>query len=188
MVEIIEARTEGQYGQARRLIEAYAAELGMDLEFQGFSGEMNALAAMYGPPRGALLLVRDGEVWIGCAGLRPLGDGVVELKRMFIRPDRRGFGLGRLLMDALIAKARQLGYDAVRLDTLAALAPALTLYRRSGFQDIPPYRINPRDDAIFLELPLGPRERTPLGYGSRGESPDSWEQKGLKAFPEGRPK
>jgi len=157
MADIIEAQTDEHYRQARRLIEAYAAELGVDLEFQGLSDELGALAAVYGPPRGAMLLLRDGEAWIGCAGLRPLDSGIVELKRMFIRPSHRGRGLGRMLMDTLIATARRLGCEAIRLDTLASLRPALGLYRRSGFANIPPYRFNPLRDAVFLELTLDPR-------------------------------
>ncbi len=159
MAEIIEARTEEDYRRARRLIEAYAAELGMDLAFQGFSQELDALAGMYGPPRGAMLLLREGRAWIGCAGLRPLEDGIVEVKRMFIQPGHRGRGLGQLLMDAIIAAARRRGYRAIRLDTLTSLRPALALYRRSGFEEIPPYRFNPLTGAIFLELPLGPDGR-----------------------------
>ncbi|MFW6154172.1 MAG: GNAT family N-acetyltransferase [Planctomycetota bacterium] len=161
MAEIIEAQTDEHYRRARRLIEAYAAELGMDLEFQGFSDELNALATMYGPPQGAMLLLRDGGSWIGCAGLRPLEKGIAELKRMFIRPEHRGRGLGHVLMDALIATARQLGCEAIRLDTLASLRPALALYRRSGFVEIRPYRHTPLPQAVFLELAVKPAPSAP---------------------------
>jgi len=153
-VEIIQARTDEQYAQARALVSEYADCLGMDLEFQGFTHELASLRATYGPPRGAMLLVRDGGKYVGCAGLRPIDERIAEMKRMYVLPACRGRGIGRLLLSAFLAKARELGYRAVRLDTIPRLTAALALYRKAGFVPIEPYRYNPEKDAIFLELKL----------------------------------
>lgn len=154
MAEIIEASTIEQYRQARLLVEEYARFLGIDLEFQGFSRELTDLPGMYGPPKGAMLLVHDGGAFVGCVGLRPLLDGCGEMKRMYLRPAHQGKGLGRMLMEAFLIKARSLGYKTIRLDTIPALGRALGLYRKFGFVEIPPYRHNPAADAIFMELKL----------------------------------
>lgn len=154
MFDTIEAATEEHYQQARRLIEEYARSLNVDLEFQGFSKELATLAEKYGPPRGAMILVRNDDVFVGCVGLKALPEGRAEVKRMFVQPEFRGRGLGRLLLEAFISKARDLGYRAIRLDTVPAAERSLILYRKYGFEEIEPYCYNPAPDAIFMELEL----------------------------------
>jgi putative acetyltransferase len=154
MVEIIQAGSAAEYAAARMLIEAYARWLGMDLEFQGFTQELATLDKVYGPPRGAMLLAREGMAHIGCVGLRPIDYTIAELKRMFVLPEHQGKGVGRMLMEAFIVKARSLGYRAIRLDTVPRLTVATALYRQYGFVEISAYRYNPHPDALFLELGL----------------------------------
>src|SRR6478672_110087 len=97
--------------ETRALFREYAASLPFTLDFQGFDRELAELPGPYAPPRGALLLARGA----GCVGLRPLDDATCELKRLYVRPPARGTGLGRRLVEAIVAEARRLGYARVRL-------------------------------------------------------------------------
>ena len=151
---IILAATSEDYAQAKCLFEAYQSFLGIDLCFQGFAAEINSLSTMYGPPRGALLLARGGNNTAGCVGLRDLGDNIAEMKRMYVLPLFQGRGIGKALTTAIIATAKLLGYDAIRLDTIPKLERAVDLYRRMGFREIEAYRHNPDPTALFLELKL----------------------------------
>jgi GNAT superfamily N-acetyltransferase len=138
----------------RQLLRDYAGSLGFPLDFQDFEREVADLPGAYAPPRGALLVARiDGEA-AGCVALRPLDEGVCELKRLYIQPGRRGLGLGRLLATAMIGEARRLGYSTMRLDTTPGMAAAQALYTELGFRDIPPYTTNPVAGTRFLELDL----------------------------------
>ena len=154
MVEVISASTAEHYRQARLLIEEYVRWLGMDLEFQGYSSELENLAVMYGPPKGAMILLASEGVFVGCVGLRAHGDGCAEMKRMYIQLSHQGKGWGNLLMDAFLAQAAELGHKKVHLDTMRSLASALALYRRYGFVEIPPYCYNPAPDAVYMERKL----------------------------------
>jgi GNAT superfamily N-acetyltransferase len=151
---IILAATSEDYAQARYLFEAYQSFLGIDLCFQGFAAEIDSLSTMYGPPRGALLLARVEKDPVGCVGLRDLGDNIAEMKRMYVLPLFQGRGIGKAFTTRIIATARLLGYDAIRLDTIPKLERAVDLYRRMGFGEIEAYRHNPDPTALFLELRL----------------------------------
>ncbi len=140
----------------RRLFEEYAGELGVDLGFQGFAEEVATLPGAYAPPRGVLLLAWSADVPAGCAGVRPLGPDVCELKRLFVRLAYRGRGLARQLSMAALGEARARGYRRIRLDTLPGMVEAQRLYRELGFQEIAPYRANPVPGAVFMELALAP--------------------------------
>ncbi len=139
---------------ARDLFKEYAQAIGTDLEYQGFAAELGALPAPYVAPLGALFIAYvDSEV-AGCAALRPLGDGAGEMKRLYVRPDYRGVGLGDRLVNAVIEAARQAQLQHLRLDTLPSMTPAQGLYRKLGFVEIPPYNDNYLPGTRFFSLVL----------------------------------
>jgi ribosomal protein S18 acetylase RimI-like enzyme len=124
---------------AHALFREYAEAIGTDLAYQGFAAELASLPEPYAPPDGALFIAHvDGEL-AGCVGLRPLGGGIGEMKRLYVRPAYRSVGLGKHMVDAVIRSARQAGHRELRLDTLPSMASAQALYRRVGFFEIAPY-------------------------------------------------
>ena len=148
------ASTDVDFAQARALFEEYAAGLGIDLCFQGFSQELDTLSQMYGAPRGVLLLGKIDGGLAGCVAVRPIDASACELKRLYVRSRHRGTGLGRRLMEAALQAARELGYTRVRLDTLPQMAAAQRLYESLGFLDIPAYHEKPLPGQRFMEAPL----------------------------------
>ena len=152
---IDEATSEGDIDTVRRLFRAYAESLPFSLDFQGFAAELAGLPMPYAPPAGCLLLAwRAGEA-IGLVGLKPLAPGIAEIKRLYIVPEARGLGLGRLLAERAIAAARARGYERVRLDThRPSMAAAIALYRSLGFAEIPPYGPDLDGEITFFEKRL----------------------------------
>ena len=151
-IEIVEASGPIDLADCRELFAEYQRSLGVDLAYQGFAHELATLPGKYAPPRGRLLLARDGHAAIGCAALRPLEDGDCEMKRLYVRPIARGTGLGRALATRLIAVAKEAGYAHMRLDTLPAMGPAQALYERLGFRDVAPYYDSPVPGTRFMAL------------------------------------
>ena len=154
-MNLIEAQTSEEVEQARQLFKEYAAWLQIDLCFQGFEKELAELPGDYAPPDGRLLLAYDDAQLVGCVALRKIGEGVCEMKRLFLRDKFRGKGLGRSLIEAIINEAKQIGYERMRLDTLPPkMDKAIALYRSYGFKEIEPYYNNPVPGAMFMELSL----------------------------------
>jgi ribosomal protein S18 acetylase RimI-like enzyme len=151
---LVEAESAQHFAIAGLLFRDYAAQLGVDLCFQGFESELQVLPLMYGPPSGCLVLVMKGATAVGCGGLRELADGVGEMKRLYIRPAERGVGLARRVALSLLGKAAALGYSAVRLDTLAEMTAARGLYGSLGFREIAAYYDNPLPQSVYMELRL----------------------------------
>lgn len=142
---------------ARALFREYAEAIGTDLEYQGFAAELASLPEPYAPPAGALFVARVNDEVAGCVALRPLGDGIGEMKRLYVRPTCRSVGLGRLLVDAVIESARQAGHRELRLDTLPSMTAAQALYRGRGFMEIGPYNDKHLPGTRFYSLALQPR-------------------------------
>jgi ribosomal protein S18 acetylase RimI-like enzyme len=153
---IAAARSRDEIEAVRHLFREYAHSLGIDLSFQHFEEEVVTLPGEYGPPRGMLLVAQVGDATAGCVALRVLDPYICEMKRLYIRPAFRGRGIGEALAHAVIAEARRLDYDCMRLDTLPSMTSARALYKRLGFVEIPAYRFNPIEGTSFLELRLRP--------------------------------
>ncbi len=141
--------------QAQELFLEYAHSLGFSLCFQNFDKELAGLPGDYAPPAGRLLLAEyDGQL-AGCVALHSLEENICEMKRLYLRPQFRGKGLGRVLADRVIAEARQIGYRRMRLDTVEpVMKDAVAMYRKIGFREIAPYCTNPIAGALYMELEL----------------------------------
>jgi GNAT superfamily N-acetyltransferase len=154
MMMIKQAQTKEEIQEVRSLFREYAAFLDVDLCFQGFEEELSGLPGNYSRPDGDLLIGLDGVNIVGCVAVRRLGDGICEMKRLFVRPEARGTGLGRRLAQAIIEVARELGYAFMRLDTLDKLTEAMHLYETLGFRRTEPYYYNPLPGVVYWELKL----------------------------------
>ncbi len=154
---LVEAVEPADVYSVRGLFREYAASLGFDLSFQDFDDELESLPGAYRPPDGCLLLARVGSQDAGCVALRRLADGICEMKRLYVRAGFRHRRLGRALAIAVIDRALAAGYRWMRLDTIASMEAARSLYRSLGFLEIPPYRYNPVPGAVYMELDLRSR-------------------------------
>jgi GNAT superfamily N-acetyltransferase len=137
------------------LFREYAASLEYDLAPQGFHEELASLPGIYAPPGGALFLARRGGEVLGSIALKPLEPGAAEVKRLYLRPGARGMGVGRALVEAVIAEAARLGYREIKLDTLPRMAAAIALYASFGFEPIAPYGSHPYPGLVCLGKRLG---------------------------------
>lgn len=154
MPEFINAATDDDFQQARRLLREYEDFVEADLCFQRFEEELRNLERVYGLPAGRFLLLRQGDQTAGCVALRNLGNGICEMKRLFLRSEFRGKGLGRLCAEQIIQTAREMGFVAMRLDTLPVMREAIDLYCSMGFREIGNYAENPVEGALCMELQL----------------------------------
>jgi len=143
---------------AREILREYARSLDVDLCFQNFEAELAELPGEYAAPAGRLLLAYVDGALAGCGGLRALADvdyaNACEMKRLYVRPAFRRFGLGRVLAEALLDEARRAGYSVMLLDTLNEMESARELYARLGFEEIAPYYFNPIPGAHYLKVDL----------------------------------
>lgn len=155
MTKILQAETDAEIDAARELFREYEAWLGLDLCFQGFEAELATLPGKYAAPDGGLLLAYLDDKLAGCVAMRKLEDGVCEMKRLFVRDEFRGSGIGLTLIERLIGDARELGYAKMRLDTYPTkMGKAVSLYESHGFARIAPYYENPHPGVLFMELAL----------------------------------
>lgn len=159
LVELMTPTTPELLEATRAIFRDYAQSLDVDLCFQNFEAELAGLPGDYAPSQGALLLALVGGEVAGCGALRRLPDvdyaNACEMKRLYVRPGYRQFGLGRLLAQALLDRGRQAGYSVMLLDTLDEMEAARSLYASLGFEDIPPYYFNPIAGAHYLKAELG---------------------------------
>lgn len=133
MSRIIEATSKAHVEQVRALFREYASSLGFDLSFQHFDEELSGLPGDYAPPLGRLLIahMQDGPP-VGCVALRRFDEGVCEMKRLYVRPESRGRGIGRMLAEKVIERARDMGYERMRLDTIDTMVTAIACTVPSG--------------------------------------------------------
>jgi putative acetyltransferase len=170
-VRLRTARDRASIALVARMFREYADGLGFPLDFQGFHHEVASLPGEYAPPRGSLILAFVGSHPAGCVGVRPIDPVTAEMKRLFVRNEFRGEGVGRQLVDRVLADARRIGYQRMRLDTVPEMTEAIRLYRRRGFVEIAPYRYNPIPGALYFEIDLrglpAPRTANPSDRNSR---------------------
>ena len=154
MTRVIQVSTEEQIEETRAIFREYERWLGVSLCFQGFDSELAGLPGEYVPPSGSLLLaIEDGKV-AGCVAFRPLSNRICEIKRLFVRDQYRGSGIGRMLLLNLIERAKLGGYEKMRLDSWPPkMEKAIAMYASHGFVEIERYNDNPYD-MVFMELDL----------------------------------
>lgn len=155
MLKVVDAETKSQIAEAIALFREYETQLGLDLCFQGFEEELRNLPGKYARPEGRLLLAYSNDSPVGCIAMRKLEDQVCEMKRLYVRNEFRGSGIGNTLIERLIEDARHAGYKRMRLDTFPSkMEKAVKLYKSYGFREIPAYYKNPHGETIFMELEL----------------------------------
>ncbi|WP_018612891.1 GNAT family N-acetyltransferase [Segetibacter koreensis] len=139
----------------RDLFEEYLKELNENLCFQSFDEELQNPLKKYGSPSGSLLLAFYNDEPAGCIALQPLSEkGICEMKRLYVRPQFRQVGLGDLLVQALLAAAKEKGYNKMVLDTLERLQPAIRLYVKHGFENTSAYYKNPLPNVVYMQKVL----------------------------------
>jgi putative acetyltransferase len=156
MLTIVSAETAEHINMARELIVEYAARLEFNLCFQGFDEEMRCLPGKYAPPSGRLFVALWDERPAGVIALRALPEpSLCEMKRLYVRPEFRGQGIGRVLAEKAIAEAAEIGYSRMRLDTIPGkMDRAIEMYRELGFAETVPYYNTPVSQTLFMELAL----------------------------------
>lgn len=157
-ISLVTPESDEHLAVTRGIFREYANSLGIDLEFQNFNAELASLPGTYAAPGGHLMLAFvDGEL-AGCGAFRGLADvdypNACEMKRLYVRPAFRRFGLGRLMAQALLDEARRAGYSATLLDTLDDMEAARGLYTSLGFEEIPPYYFSPIAGSHYLKAEL----------------------------------
>ncbi len=164
MLEICKVENSEQLEQVRILWREFAdllkSRLHEYLEGPSFKEYMknyeheiaHLLPGRFGPPKGCLLLAKHKSETAGCVGLMDLGDGICEMRRLYIKPKYRRLGIGKTLAKAIIEQGRKMGYVSMRLNTNKKMLGAEQLYRSLGFTDIEPYEYFEIDCMVFLEL------------------------------------
>lgn len=155
MIKIVQAETGAQVEEARKIFREYEKWLGLDLCFQSFEDELKNLPGRYSKPEGRLFLALAGEKAAGCVALRKIDAETCEMKRLFVRPEFRGLGVGKKLVEKIISAAGNVGYRKMRLDTYPPKMPkAVEIYKSYGFREIPAYYHNPFGETLFMEKDL----------------------------------
>jgi putative acetyltransferase len=154
------ARTPEHLSAIKSLFTTYSESLGIDLTYQDFASELATLPGKYSHKSGGELLLAfntSGEA-IGCVGLRPLDQASnltrCEMKRLYITPSARGVGAGKGLLDWMMKKARELGYEEIVLDTLQTMEKARGMYKSVGFVETEAYYDSPVEGTVFMKLVL----------------------------------
>jgi len=148
------ATSKSDYFNAKKLFIEYSNSLDFSLSFQDFDKELENIPGKYKKPDGCIILAWKNSDSIGCVGMRPLDNITCEIKRLYLKPDYRGFGLGKLLTKKVLEYCVERGYIKVFLDTTSSMESAINIYKSLGFLETSPYYNNPLSDVIFFELNL----------------------------------
>lgn len=140
--------------EVREIFVEYANFLQVDLCFQNFEKELQTLHQVYFPPLGCIILAKDEKKVVGCIALKPIGEDICEMKRLYVKPAARGKALGKQLVEELIHFAKKAGYKTMKLDTITPLKDAIKLYRSKGFIETDAYVYNPLPEVLYLQLSL----------------------------------
>jgi ribosomal protein S18 acetylase RimI-like enzyme len=133
------------------LIIEYVKWLNQDLCFQDIDDELNNFPEKYKEPEGAFIIAKENNNTIGCVGIRKLENKICEMKRLFVKENHKGKGIGKKLVEKIIEQAKIKNYEKMRLDTINTMEAALNIYYRNGFYQIEPYYNNPHDNIVYLE-------------------------------------
>lgn len=153
-IEIEKISSKQDLEDVKQLFREYANFLQVDLCFQGFEAELAKLPAKYAEPEGSIFLAQVNGQPAGCIALWKLEEGVCEMKRLFVKPEFQGLGLGKILANRLMEEAKIKGYVKMKLDTLRRLQSANYLYKSLGFIETLPYNFNPEEDIVYFEKAL----------------------------------
>ena len=154
MIEIKLASFPEDLERVAAIFREYVASPSVSLDFQDYETEFASLPGKYATPDGRVLLaLKDGAI-VGCAALRKVDASMCEMKRVYIRSTARGEGLGRRLIESIIAEAREAGYSRICLDVLPEFVAAQSIYESLGFRAAPPVTFNPVPKTKFLGLDL----------------------------------
>lgn len=153
-MEIVPATAEEQVAQVRMLFQEYWQSFGFTPCFQNFAAEVAELPGYYGEPGGRLALAYITGEPAGCIALRRVDAARAEAKRLYVRPQFRGHGIGRRLLEWVIHEARAAGYRELLGDTMPVMRTALAMYDQLGFERTAPYAAEATPGAIYLRLTL----------------------------------
>jgi ribosomal protein S18 acetylase RimI-like enzyme len=149
------SKSDEDFKITKDLFIEYKNSLNLDLCFQKFHEEISDLQSQYsGPAGGCVILCFEDSEAIGCIALRKFENETCEMKRLYLRPEARGKGIGRALAEKIIEKAKEFGYKKMQLDTLETMKEAIALYKSIGFTEIEPYRYNPNKGVVYMKLDL----------------------------------
>lgn len=150
-IEINKISSEQDLEDVKQLFREYVAFLQVNLDFQGFEEELAKLPAKYAEPEGCMFLAKVNAQPAGCVALWKLEDGICEMKRLYVKPEFQGLGLGKMLSQRLMEEAQIKAYHTMKLDTLKRLVSANKLYQNLGFSETKPYNFNPEPDIVYFE-------------------------------------
>ncbi|WP_435355440.1 GNAT family N-acetyltransferase [Emticicia sp. SJ17W-69] len=153
-LSILKIATKEDLEEIKNLFREYAKFLEISLDFQDFESELAKLPAKYAEPEGAIFLAKIDSQPAACVALWKLEEGICEMKRLYVKPEFQGLGLGKKMTQTIIEEAKGKGYKIMKLDTLKRLQSANYLYASLGFRETQPYNYNPESDVAYFEKEL----------------------------------
>jgi len=152
--KIKSAKTTKEFKKAKALFDEYIEHLRIDHQFVETENGTDSIQKKYSKPEGLLLMIYHNNKPVGCGAIKKFSEETAELKRMYVKFEYQGLGLGKILLENLIRNAKEMGYKFILLDTLPAMASAIHLYEDFGFKETKRFNDNPSEDARFFKLSL----------------------------------